>query len=102
MKHITLLLSILLFSTSVMAQDIDPFDVDMTRPINAPIDNTTDKSGDKTSNKTDASDNKSTPVKKNKDGSMIILDNEMLFQLITSLVQQIIKLAHKRTQLQVM
>ena len=78
MKHITLLLSILLFSTSVMAQDIDPFDVDMTRPINAPIDNTTDKSGDKTSNKTDASDNKSTPVKKNKDGSMIILDNETI------------------------
>ncbi len=75
MKHITLLLSMFLFSTSIMAQDIDPFDVDMTRPINAPIDNTTDKSGDKTSNKTDVLDNKSTPIKKNKDGSMIILDN---------------------------
>ena len=71
MKHITLLLSILLFSTSVMAQDIDPFDVDMKRSIDPSADNATSKSDNKSVNTTDISDNKTTL--KNR-----VIDNETL------------------------
>ncbi len=79
MKHITLLFSILLFSTSAMAQDIDPFDVDMKRPIDTPTADTTNKKVKSTANKkdntTDTKDKKSTPVKKDKNGGTVILDN---------------------------
>ena len=79
MKHITFLLSIFLFSTSVMAQDIDPFDVDMKRPINSPVDSATNKSDNKKANKkdnkTDTKDKKSTPVKNDSNGKTVILDN---------------------------